>query len=446
MKTISTLLIALVSLIFVNSVEAQMTYSINANNTWSAKLPATCYECTINIATGMTLTINEDATCQDCTINGGTISMTSESLNIQYTGSTPITTYFNGVNFQIAGTGSVTVNAPISISNSTFTFSGTSSITTSYAVNLTSSAIHLDGESSMVADGSAATDIDLMSGSEIEIGNGSTTNNTASLLISGPTLNIYGSSAVVVAGNTNSYQNWANYNTASTPTGTPTSYSTNNNNLNCGGHGQSSCSNPYVYGPATLASGGTTGYATLPLVLVGFTATLNNNKTVILDWNTQMEVNTSHFDIERSADGSNWNTIGAVAAAGSTSTETNYSFSDENPLSGINYYRLKMVDRDSSYGYTEIQVLRTMAVANISFFPNPARDYVNVSLGETTGSDLTIRLINQSGQVLQEKRVQAGNGTIVSFPLQQYAAGLYILSVSGNNGLCQSNKILISRS
>jgi hypothetical protein len=84
-----------------------------------------------------------------------------------------------------------------------------------------------------------------------------------------------------------------------------------------------------------------------------FTAVLNNDKTITLDWNTQMEVNSSRFEIERSADGDSWTAIGSVMAKGNSSMVTKYSFTDAQPLSGTNFYRLRMIDLDNSFGYTD---------------------------------------------------------------------------------------------
>lgn len=103
-----------------------------------------------------------------------------------------------------------------------------------------------------------------------------------------------------------------------------------------------------------------------------------------------------------------------------------------------------MMDLDGRYGYTEIKIVRSSLSATVSFFPNPARDYVNVSLGSGTATELTIRLINQAGQVLQEKKLDAGSATTISFPIQQYSTGLYILSIAGADGSLQSSKLLIN--
>lgn len=447
-NTTFSLLMTLAALMSFNIAGAQTTYSISSNSNWSSSIPSTCANCSINISTGVTLTIDEWATCQNCTFQGGTISMTNYSLNIQYTGNSVVTTYFKGTNFLVYGSGNITVNAPLSLSNSTFTFFNSSSFLTSYEVDLTASRVNLYDNSTMLSTGSSSTPINLMSSSQIDIGSGTQTS-ASIFLVSGPTINIYDKSSIVVGNENNIYYNWASYNTApTTNTGSSAqkSYSTNNLTLNCGGSGQHACSNPALYGPATLSSGGTVSGNTLPVVLVGFTAAQNSNGTVTLDWDTQMEVNFSHFEIERSSDGSVWNTIGTVEAKGNSSIVTDYTFTDENPAANINYYRLKMVDLDNHYGYTEIKVIRSSLVSKISIFPNPTHDYVNVSLSESAGTQVTIRLINLSGQVLQEKVTAAGSGTTISLPVQQYAAGVYILSVAGSDGSHQTSKVMINRS
>ncbi len=136
-------------------------------------LPATCYACTIDIASGVTLTVDKSETCQNCTFSGGTVSIASQTLNIQYAGSTVATTNFNGTNLVASGTAQVIVNAPLSLSNAVFTFSNTSSMTTSYNVTLTTSTIDLYNSASMTSNGGATTTVNLISNSRIVIGDGS---------------------------------------------------------------------------------------------------------------------------------------------------------------------------------------------------------------------------------------------------------------------------------
>ncbi|MBS1933800.1 MAG: T9SS type A sorting domain-containing protein [Bacteroidetes bacterium] len=182
----------------------------------------------------------------------------------------------------------------------------------------------------------------------------------------------------------------------------------------------------------------------LPMILVDFNAVMDNNKSVDLSWSTEMEQNSSHFNVLRSADGSTWSVIGIVEAKGNSSIVSNYSFTDQNPLSSVNYYRLQMVDLDGKYSYSEIKVVKASLINGLSIFPNPAKDYINVSVGGASSS-LTIRLINQSGQILQEKIVNSASSSVVSMPVYSYPQGNYYLQVTSADGSQQTSKVLITR-
>ena len=438
---ISFLTIALIILHI--SLYAQSSYTISANTNWSAALPSTCYACTINIGSAATLTINESATCQNCTFIGGTVSIASQTLNIQYAG-TETPTNFNGTGLLVSGTAQIIVNAPLTLSNSTFTFSNTASMTTSYNVTLTASTIYLNDNTSMTTNGGAGTTVDLISNSRIVIGNGPLTS-TAKFTVSGPTMNVYDNSSVAVASQNNVYYNWSSYNYGASGSSSPKSYASSGLGMNCGAGYAHSCSNPSLYGPATVSSG-VTSIVTLPVILDGFTAILNSDHTVTLDWNTQMEINFSYFTIQRSADGTNWSALGTVRAKGNSAVQTDYSFRDEQPLTGTNYYRLALVNLDGTYTYSDVKGLLSATIARISFFPNPAHDYVNVALDGTTGSQVTILLTSISGRLMQERAAVTGSGTVITFPIQNMAAGMYVLTVVNADGTRESSPVLISRS
>jgi hypothetical protein len=201
-----------------------------------------------------------------------------------------------------------------------------------------------------------------------------------------------------------------------------------------------------VYGPATLSSVGVVPGVTLPIVLTGFTAVLNNDHGVTLDWNTQEEVNFSHFIIERSADGETWTGIGTVDAKGNSEVETTYTYVDGQPLTGTNFYRLTEVNLDNSYIYSPVVVVRTTTLAQITLFPNPASNYINVSLAGNTPSAVTVLLTSAAGQRLAEKQATGGAGTIVTIPVENLVSGIYIITVISADGSHESSPVLVSRS
>ena len=186
---------------------------------------------------------------------------------------------------------------------------------------------------------------------------------------------------------------------------------------------------------------------TLPLGLTDFDAVPNNGE-VDLTWNTQFEQNSDHFDIERSSNnGAKWDVIGKVSAQGNASSVTKYDFTDANPGGGTLQYRVHGYDKDGKSTYSPIKTVRLTALATVSVFPNPAKDYVNVSLpaGEANGGQTSIRLIGQTGQLLAEKRVSNAAGTIVTFPVASYAPGNYLVQIVTADGAKQISKVLISR-
>ncbi|HTS43870.1 MAG TPA: T9SS type A sorting domain-containing protein [Puia sp.] len=191
-------------------------------------------------------------------------------------------------------------------------------------------------------------------------------------------------------------------------------------------------------GPATISSNGT-----LPIFLTKFYATLDG-KLVDLSWQTTVEINSDHFSIERSADEGNWESIGTVAAKGYSDIQVTYSFVDQSPLVGANYYRLKMVDKDGRYKYSDIVGVRGAASNGISVYPNPVSDIVNVSIGYNITGELKVVLMNQVGQVLQQKQITNPAGSILTLQVGGYPQGTYILQVTGSNGSRQVNKLLIT--
>src|ERR1700742_1221248 len=87
LKTIKNALVLSVALVSFNGLYAGTTYNITSDNSWSSVIPATCSSCTINISTGVLLTIDESVTCKQCFFSGGALSMNSQTLSLQ-TGTT----------------------------------------------------------------------------------------------------------------------------------------------------------------------------------------------------------------------------------------------------------------------------------------------------------------------------------------------------------------------
>src|SRR5258708_40170190 len=104
-----------------------------------------------------------------------------------------------------------------------------------------------------------------------------------------------------------------------------------------------------------------------------------------------------------------------------------------------------MFDKDAKYVYPEVKTIRNGLTSAVSIYPNPARDYVNVTLGGSTPLGAVVRLLNQSGQLLLEKNVSHAGGTTVPLAVGTYPQGNYLVVVIGADGSQQVSKLLLSK-
>jgi hypothetical protein len=193
-----------------------------------------------------------------------------------------------------------------------------------------------------------------------------------------------------------------------------------------------------------FALGSTTAANPLPLTLVDFNAAWQAGGTVGLTWEVEDGLNTNHFDIQRSAEGVDWQTIGTLDANGSSALATDYSYTDASPLPTQDYYRLQLVDDAGNDTYSAIKVVSQSADNGIKIFPNPASDHINVSFGTTgVSGPVSIRLMNTTGQVLLQESVSQPAGETITLPVTGYPAGSYLVQVIGEGEIKQSSIVLI---
>ncbi len=141
---------------------------------------------------------------------------------------------------------------------------------------------------------------------------------------------------------------------------------------------------------------------TYPLHLLSFSAR-KDGKTNLLQWTTAQEINVEHFDIERSKSGREFSKIGVVKAG-----LTNYQYTDNSPLPTINYYRLKMVDKDGQFTYSPIRMINNNSDGQMTIYPNPARERVTVTYPANNGI-AQLQLTDMSGRILRRTTVEAAS-------------------------------------
>lgn len=147
----------------------------------------------------------------------------------------------------------------------------------------------------------------------------------------------------------------------------------------------------------------------LPIKLGSFSGT-NKNGINTLQWLTVTEINSRSFDIERSADGTHFETAGTVAAAGNNTTGKSYSFNDVKALPGINYYRLKQTDNNNHMEYSGVITVKNSGNYSLSVYPNPTGNQIIVNgLKE---KNAVYRIINTLRQMEQKGNLLPNNNSI----------------------------------
>ncbi len=171
----------------------------------------------------------------------------------------------------------------------------------------------------------------------------------------------------------------------------------------------------------------------LPSKLLSFegakTGRYNNN----LLWKTASQINTDFFALERSSNGVEFTTISNVKAAGNSTDVNSYSVNDNNFTPGLNYYRLKMVDKDGKFEYSKTIAIKDADKAtDISIYPNPVETSLNVKIISIVSEKLQLKVTDMQGRVITTSilNVNAGMNS-ASIETSNLPKGNYLLTVSG---------------
>ncbi len=170
--------------------------------------------------------------------------------------------------------------------------------------------------------------------------------------------------------------------------------------------------------------------ATLPVTLLSFNGKKNGDQ-VALFWNTTHEINTSSYQIYRSNDGVNFSPIGSKPAAGNSSVEMHYTYNDLTPAKGNNYYKIKMIDRDGRYSFTNI--LKISFDDKEGIFIIAQGRSIRISFSNQENATYQLRAINAAGQLIRSVSVKDdGSSTHVIDLPESLSTGVYYLNLTSN--------------
>ena len=175
----------------------------------------------------------------------------------------------------------------------------------------------------------------------------------------------------------------------------------------------------------------------LPVRFAAINANLVSN-IVKVNWSSEVEVNTVSYSIERSTDGINFSPIGKIFAA----NNSNYSWIDQTPANGVNYYRIKSTDKDGSVNYSSVVKVIRQFKFGITVFPNPVTNQkLNLQLDGFELGQYAINIYNINGQIVSSTPVNMQNSSLSqTMTLPNIKPGIYQLEMT--NGATRVTKTI----
>ncbi len=169
-----------------------------------------------------------------------------------------------------------------------------------------------------------------------------------------------------------------------------------------------------------------TGPLAIHLLNVSATNDANRNR---VDWNTASEDAGDVFTIQRSADGRNFSLLDVMNAKGTGST---YSYWDNNPVAGVNYYRLKMTDAAQQVTHSKIvtATVKTIGTFTVEAYPNPVHNVLNIKVYGTQTGNANVRMMDITGKTIQIVNVTENNATV---NMNGMANGIYFIKYIDDN-------------
>lgn len=187
--------------------------------------------------------------------------------------------------------------------------------------------------------------------------------------------------------------------------------------------------------------------ANSPTTIALFTATLNNTGTQVqIYWVTTSENNCDYFTIQRSMNGVDYNQLTEVQASGTSASQLSYSCIDNNPVSGISYYRLKYFDINGEYHYGAIQEINNEFVqpeTEINVYPTPANNFAYIDLNVSYMASAEIFVVDLTGKTVKNINTELIEGkNKIKLDICDLPNGIYFVNLQDQSGKKISQKMI----
>jgi len=169
--------------------------------------------------------------------------------------------------------------------------------------------------------------------------------------------------------------------------------------------------------------------STLPVELLALEGQ-NKGDYNQLYWKTATEQNSDYFEVQRSTNGTDFIRLGQVEAAGTSLQVRSYDFQDNRPHIGIGYYRLKMVDTDGSFTYSNVVAIAISLRDNVAVFPVPTSHALNVVYDAAVTGEITVNVVDALGKTLMTNVENTGQGfNQFEYNVSQLPVGTYFITI-----------------
>lgn len=182
----------------------------------------------------------------------------------------------------------------------------------------------------------------------------------------------------------------------------------------------------------------------LPVQMTAFRAIVKDEQMVLLSWSTSSETNSKWFVVERAAaQGNNWISVGTVMAAGNSTTTREYAFTDGKLAPGSYQYRIRQVDQDNRYQFSQIARISIRGTSvPFQVYPNPAQDHTFISTTATSAKNIAIRVFDAQGRTLLSRSAIISPASPFQVDLKQIRKGTYFIQII-SDGNTTTEKLVV---
>ena len=180
----------------------------------------------------------------------------------------------------------------------------------------------------------------------------------------------------------------------------------------------------------------------LPVEFLNFDAKVNG-LVVDLNWTTANEKNNSYFSIERSINGTTYESIGRINGSGNTNSTRSYQYVDYNPAKGLSYYRIKQVDFNGAETFSQVRtVVFNQLIGWISYYPNPANSQLTFKLNQTNATEVSVSITNSLGQNVWNNQLNPQTQPEYILDISHWSKGVYLVNIKIDGKVTTSRLIV----